>query len=215
MPIGSQQNPDTNWTEQLSVGLAFSPNGEILYVISMCNIYQYDLQNGTWYHVAGIDTAYLYFTKYDNCYIGPDSKLYVGNYHGTSKQMSVIDNPDVWGAGCNFCPRCLRLDSLGIYAAAGTPPCMPNYSLGAQECWALGNDELLMLNDELEVWPNPASAMLHVKASPALQRREKELYNFVGQKIYTTKENQIDVRKYAPGVYYIKVGTVVKKIIIE
>ncbi len=40
MPVGSQHDPaDTTLPEHLSVGLAYSPNGKLLYVISMSNIW--------------------------------------------------------------------------------------------------------------------------------------------------------------------------------
>jgi len=213
MPAGSQHIPnDTTITERLSVALSYSPNSEFLYVISMSNIYQYDLQNDTWYHVAGLDTTYLKFQDYDASYFGPDGKLYIGNFGGGSKQMSRIDNPDIKGAGCNFCPRCLRLDSLGIYAAAGTPPCMPNYSLGADSCWPVGITQYIHEKTQLEVYPNPTSSTLYIKST---SNSKRELFNSIGQLLFTTKENEIDVSKYSKGVYYLKVASKFKKIIIE
>jgi hypothetical protein len=141
--------------ERLSVGLCFSANGKFLYVASMSNIYQYDLSDSTWFHVAGLDTSYTQFQYYETMYMGSDGKIYEGNASGLSKQMSVIDSPDIKGAGCNFCPRCLRLDSLGANAFVGTPPCMPNYGLGAKTCWPLdiGNVNATV---EWSIYPNPA-----------------------------------------------------------
>jgi hypothetical protein len=213
MPTGSQHKPDTTITEKLSVGLAFSPNGEILYAISICNIYQYDIQNNTWFHVAGLDTTIQQFQNYDASYLGPDNKLYIGNFAGLSKQMSVINNPDVKGAGCNFCPRCLRFDSLGIYAAASTPPCMPNYSLGVDSCWPLSiptppNE----IAESFGIYPNPASNMLYIKSS---SNSKRELYNSIGQLLFTTKQNEINITKYSKGIYYIKVENEVKKVVFE
>ena len=213
MPIGSQHNPnDTTITEHMSVALAFSPNSEILYVISMSNIYQYDLQNETWFHVVGLDTTYQKFQNYDASYFGADGKLYIGNFGGTSKQMSRIDNPDVQGVGCNFCARCLRLDTLGANAYAGTPPCMPNYSLGAQICWPESTKDIENNKNKFEVYPNPSSTSLYIKTE---SKEQRELYNSIGQLLFTTKENEIDVRKYSKGVYYLKVASKFKKIIIE
>ncbi|MBK6331153.1 MAG: hypothetical protein IPF62_11815 [Bacteroidetes bacterium] len=176
MPIGSEHNPnDTTLLEHLSVGLAYSPNAQLLYVISKRNIYQYDLQNETWYYVAGLDTSFIEFQDYDASYLGPDNKLYIGNFAGLSTQMSVINNPDIKGAGCNFCPRCLRLDTVGI---AGTPPCMPNYSLGAQTCWPLGSTQLTVDSQQLVLYPNPVSHKLYIKTE---SKQKRELYNSVGQ----------------------------------
>jgi hypothetical protein len=129
----------------------------------MSNIWQYDLQDTTWYHVAGLDTSYQKFQDYDASYLGPNNKLYIGNFAGLSKQMSIIENPDVKGAGCNFCPRCLRLDTL-VNGYISTPPCMPNYSLGAQDCWSLATSQLPNKSmSELVAYPNPATSVLNIE----------------------------------------------------
>ncbi len=214
MPIGSMYDPsDTAKKERLSVGLAFSPNNKFLYVISRRNIYQYDLLDNSWFHVAGLDTSYQEFQDYESAYLGPDSKIYIGNFAGLSKQMSRIDNPDVKGAGCNFCPRCLRLDSLGANAYVGTPPCMPDYGLGAKVCWPLSMNEFENLKmSELEVYPNPTSSVFYIKNK---EGKKKELYNAIGQLFFSTKENEIDVSGLAKGVYYLRVENQVVKVIVE
>jgi hypothetical protein len=216
MPIGSENNPNNpTATEHLSVGLAYSPNGQFLYVISMRNIYQYDLQDQTWFHVAGLDTTHLQFQDYDPAYLGPDEKIYIGNFAGQSKQMSRIDNPDVKGAGCNFCPRCLRLDSLvvpqGNYSA-GTPPCMPNYSLGAKVCDPEGVEDVEKEDMELLVYPNPSTSKLHISTKSKANRL---LYNSVGELIISTRKNEIDISHLPRGVYFLKVGNMVRKVIVE
>ena len=223
MPFGSQHIPsDTNIMERLSVGLAFSPNGKFLYVISQRNIYQYDLQDNTWFRLAGLDTTHQQFQDYENAYLGPDNKIYIGNFAGGSKQMSVIDNPDIKGIGCNFCPRCLRLDTLSGFVRARTPPCMPNYSLGAKVCYPESAEQLIMKNEELIIYPNPSSTKIVVRCQMTNVR--KELYNSVGQLILSIQptpnpskggEDEIDVRNLSKGVYYLRVGNVSKKVIVE
>ncbi len=41
-----------------------------------------------------MDTVYDYFMGYSMGYLGWDDKLYIGNWHGLGKTMSVIDSPD-------------------------------------------------------------------------------------------------------------------------
>ena len=213
MPIGSQQMPsDSSLTERLSTGLCFSPNGEFLYVISGWNIYQFDLQDNTWFHVSGLDTVANAAQGYETAYLGPDGKIYIGNFHGLSKQMSRIDNPDIKGAGCNFCPRCLRLDSLGANAYVGTPPCMPNYGLGAKTCWPLAAEDVLIGNDHLSVYPNPTNSILNFKNKTG---KSKYLYNTLGQLIRTTQSNEMDIRGLHPGVYYVQCDGETRKVIVE
>ena len=213
MPQGSQYNPNApNDMEKLCKGLAYSPNGQYLYAIGQFNIWQFDFADSSWFHVAGMDTTFNKFQEYDASYYGADSKLYIGNFGGTSKQMSRIDAPNTKGAGCNFCPKCLRLDSLVGFAYTGTPPCMPNYSLGKDSCYPLGVSHYMDKSNILVAYPNPASTVLYIKSE---SKEKRELYNSVGQLLSTTKENEIDVRKFSKGIYYIKVGNTVRKIIIE
>lgn len=210
IPLVSAHDPnDTTQKDYVTVGLAFSPNGKLLYVVSPYNLFQYDLQDNTWYHVAGLDTSWLEFQLYVNAYLAQNNKMYIGNFGGQSTQMSVINNPDIKGAGCNFCPRCLRLDTVGF---VGTPPCMPNYSLGADSCWPVGLTQHEKDNILLEVFPNPSSTILHIKSS---SKDNRELYNSIGQLLFSTKENEIEVRNLAKGMYYLKVGNSIKKVIIE
>jgi Secretion system C-terminal sorting domain len=207
MPAGSQHIPsDTTIMERLSVGLAFSPNNKYLYVISMSNIYQYDFIDDTWFHIAGIDTDYTYFTKYETCYLGPDGKLYIGNSHGTSKQMSIINNPNDKGSACNFCPRCLRLDSLGTNAYVGTPPCMPDYNLGAKTCFPLSTPNMLNSLGSLSVYPNPVMDELHIQYFEK-ENTELDLLDMTGRIVKrktllaSDKKGSIDMNDLSTGIY--------------
>ena len=213
MPIASQYEPlDSTITERSPTGLCYSPNGKLLYVFGYSNIFQYDLQDSSWYHVAGMDTSFIQFQDYTNAYLGPNDKIYIGNFGGASKQMSVIDNPDVKSAGCNFCPKCLRVDTLINGYSLGTPPCMPNYSLGARECYPESTNEIIDKQNALVVYPNPAATRIFIKTK---SKQKKELYNSIGQLIFSTKENEIDVSRLSKGVYYIKCEGQSKKVIIE
>jgi hypothetical protein len=221
MPWGSQHIPtDTTLMERLSVGLAFSLNNKFLYVISMSNVYQYDLHDSTWFHVAGIDTSALQFQDYETAYLGPDKKVYIGNFGGGSKQMSVIDSPDVKGAGCNFCPRCLRLDSLGSFGIVGTPPCMPNYGLGEQECWPLAVDQYANeAISQLNIYPNPVSTDLTLEYfAKNHDLLSYEIYNTIGQsmmkgKLQPNRKTVVNVSDLPNGVYFLKCASICKKII--
>ena len=213
MPKAPQYNPNApSDSERLTKGLAYSPNNKFLYVIGQFNIWQFDFDDSSWYHVAGMDTTFMQFQHYEASYYGGDGKLYIGNFGGTSKQMSRIDNPDAKGAGCNFCPRCLRLDSLGIYAIATTPPCMPNYSLGAQECWPLSNQDITINHSTFNVYPNPVSNKLKIDNATM---KKKTLYNAIGLLILTTNDDVIDVRNYPKGMYYIKCVDQTKRFIVD
>ncbi|MBK6331650.1 MAG: hypothetical protein IPF62_14580 [Bacteroidetes bacterium] len=175
VPIDSTGYPiwdTTGRRDSTILGVCFSPNDSFLYINKYMHTYQYEYNNPdsnqAWYEVHRYDTIAEY-SLFGQMQKGIDGRIYIGNFGGLSKQMSVVNNPDVKGVGCNFCPRCLRLDTLGNITA-GTPPCMPNYGLGAQVCWALVNDELLMLNEELVVYPNPSSAIFYIKNADGKRR---------------------------------------------
>jgi hypothetical protein len=196
-------------------GCAFSNNGRFLYVIKVNNIWQYDLfdpdSSTAWVHIA---TNILNFPNYQVsiiAYLAPDNKIYIGNKNGLGNNMSVIENPDVKGVGCGFCAQCFIFPNIGVQS----PPCMPNYDLGADSsiCWAVGVHEVVKIVDDWVVYPNPSSNKIYIKNTK--YQSKKELYNSVGQLMLATKENEIDVSRFAKGIYYLRCGFQTKKIIIE
>jgi hypothetical protein len=198
--------------DSTTIGVCFSPNGKFLYVSKYAHILQYNLQNKSWYHVSGIDTTDSFFAGYSLINVAHDGKLYIGNWHGTSMQMSVIDNPDGAGVNCNFCRKCFRSPKI-VDGWLSNPPCMPNYGLGAKTCYpSLLNPPKEDLNT-VEVYPNPASTKIVVRCQ--MSDVSKELYNSVGQLILSTKENEIDVHNLSSGIYYLKVGIQTKKVVVE
>ncbi len=196
-------------------GCAFSNNGRFLYVIKVNNIWQYDLfdpdSSTAWVRIA---TNMLNLPNYQVsiiAYLAPDNKIYIGNKNGLGNNMSVIENPDVKGVGCNFCAQCFIFPGVG----ASCPPCMPNYDLGEDSsiCWAVGVHEVVKIVDDWVAYPNPSSNKIYIKN--AKYQSKKELYNSVGQLIFTTKENEMDVSRYTKGMYYIRCEGMSKKVIIE
>ena len=74
--------------------------------------------------------------------------------------------------------------------------------------------------DEVErtsfsVYPNPVHGKLVIQSSPAFINKKKELYNSLGQLVFTTKSNEIDVSSYSKGIYYLKCEHQVVKVVIE
>ncbi len=64
----------------------------------------------------------------------------------------------------------------------------------------------------ITIYPNPASDNIYIKAA---SRQEKELYNSFGQLLFTTNENEINTSKLSKGIYFLKIGNLAKRIIIE
>lgn len=208
-------NPvDSTQEDFFTEGLAFSPNGRFIYVYMYYNIQQLDLWDADtstqWSVVAELDTTWEAFQSYSGMYLGPDSKLYIGNWGSVyCKQMSYFNSPNEKGLASDFCPRCLRFPKYGV----SRPPTMPNYDLGEElPCWTLGNEETEKRMEDLQVYPNPAKTTLFIKTE---NNGKRELYNSVGQLLISTKENEIDVSIYCEGLYYFKCGNTVRKVVIE
>jgi hypothetical protein len=93
---------------------------------------------------------------------------------------------------------------------------MPNYSLGADSssCWPLSNTDLpnSSKGGALQAYPNPANSILYLATT---FKQKRKLYNYTGQLLFTTTENKIDVSKYPRGLYFVKCGVDVIKVILE
>ena len=194
-----------NFTESLAI----SPNGRFVYVGGAYGIRQLDLQDPDtatqWAVVAGQDTI-TSFSQYSSIGLGPDDKLYIGNWHGFSNAMSVLNKPDEKGLACEFCPRCLRFPKFNNIANVKQPPNMPNYKLGAANpiCWTAGVEEVPE-ETSLEVYPNPAKGSFTIAY--------KGTSNFIltdvmGKRCMTVllpmdkNKVEVDVQHLPSGVYF-------------
>ncbi len=209
-------------------GGCYSPNGRYIYIAKYYHIWQYDTQdpdsNTAWYRVAGLDTVWQAFQSYSNVFPGPDGRVYIGNWNGLSNQMSVINKPNEKGINCEWCPRCLRFDTVFNYAGISQPPNMPNYGLGMDSslCWPLANEEPIMKNDELVVYPNPASTSITISCEALIGKRVKvSLYNKLGQAMmsqechFVQQKSNLDISFLPSGVYLLKVGEWVRRVVVE
>jgi hypothetical protein len=157
-----------------------------------------------------MDTIPNWFQTYTSMYLGPDGRIYVGYGNGFANYMSAILYPDNKGAACGWSPRYLKFPAIGV----GALPCMPNYHLGKLPgCATVGVSSYYSSKEEFEVYPNPSSTKIVVRCRMSDVR--KELYNSIGQLILSTKENEIDVHNLSRGIYYLKVGNVSRKLVVE
>jgi hypothetical protein len=70
-------------------------------------------------------------------------------------------------------------------------------------------------SSSFSVYPNPVSEKLYIQASVELANKKKEFYNSLGQLLFTTKRDIIDVSAYAKGIYYLKCEHQVVKVVVE
>jgi hypothetical protein len=150
-------------------------------------------------------TTWAAFQTYGVAYLGLDDKLYIGNWNGFSPAMSVINNPDVNGAGCNFCPKCLRFPHHPPYidGYVSNPPNMLNYKLGAKNppC-VMGVPEVVQGKKvEFSVSTNPTNGMLTIET---IEKGQFEIIDLLGRVVHQSKvinqKSQIDISQHSAGV---------------
>ena len=163
----------------------------------------------------GADTSDFAFENYKSLQLGIDGRMYIGKVGGGFKQFSVIDYPDLKGAACGFCRKCFRVDNA--LGGLNTPPNVPDFNLGADlsmlPCAPLaihqfGNLEM----SQLEIYPNPSSSIFYIKNRKG---KKKVMFNSVGQMVFDTTKEAIEVSRLSKGVYYIKVEGEIKKVVVE
>jgi len=221
--------PGVAWADTFMSGACYSPNGRFLYVNAWYNLYQLDLDEPdsslAWYHVANMDTTYDQFQNWTVQYMGPDGKIYLGHRNGFSTAFSYIANPDVKGAGCNFCPKCLQFP---LPAGVNTPPCMPNYALGKDttlNCWPMGlseSEESAAAEKEWVVYPNPAQTQLSIE-SEAFKNglNSLRIFNLMGQCVLEEEfktasgKHTVSVQGLPAGVYVVRVNGGVRRVLKE
>ena len=104
-------------------GIEFSPDGNLLYAgdISTGEIYQYNLLapniENSQVSIGFVQQFSAGFEFSAACQLGPDNKIYIANIFAPN--LSVINNPNVLGIGCNFDPNGVNLG--GKLSLAGLP----------------------------------------------------------------------------------------------
>ena len=115
-------------------GAEFSPDGKLLYVSANnsvsdpCKLYQFDITSN---NAATIIATKQVISQTTPLYagalqLGPDKKIYLARWNANA--ISVIDNPNVYGAGCNFILNKIYLGNFGSNPVQfGLPTFMQSY----------------------------------------------------------------------------------------
>lgn len=116
------------YTSNLLYGVAFSPNGKLLYVTVNNNgdVYQYNLALGNQAAiiaskvVVGTAPGVQYFRSM-GMQLGPDKKLYIVSDLDTN--LATIEEPDSIGIACNYNPTAVLLGTNKV-GHLGLPNCI-------------------------------------------------------------------------------------------
>ncbi len=221
----------------------FSPNGNLIYVTHTndgsqatdSRLYQYDLtapnigaSRDTLYHWVYPDIAGHFKRAPDNkiylsvayqcqgiyCYPYPDSV-----YNQTNMNLSVINDPDVVGSGCNFSPSSFYLGGKRTYYGL---PNNPDYEMGpliGSGCDSLvgvKSQEFGVRSAELHVFYHPGWQVAFVNAE-GLKGKNYSLhvYDLTGREVfkesgklngaYYTKDLRCE--GFANGLYVVNLRT--------
>ena len=203
--------------DDANVGVAFSPNDSLLYVTTAYSVWQipiYDTNTANYLKLSGPDTLLDYFPHFNNIALAPNGKIYIGNYHGISKSMDFIDQPNIRGKGCGFKGRGKGAIS-NAYTGLEVPPNMPSYSLGAlvgSPCDTLNKPKPPLPVNWL-VYPNPASEQINITVPIDATQLQYQIINMLGMQVQNnslpinTNHQAIinDISALANGVYIIKI----------
>ena len=118
------------------------------------------------------------------------------NYIGTGSGIKVKPTQAVtkYIQAIDVC-NSIRYDTMTVYA------------------YPVGITELGTANDEFLVYPNPTHNKFQIISKTP--NSKKELYNSVGQLVFSTYGNEIDVSRYSKGVYYLKCGRYNRKLVVD
>lgn len=123
---GIVSNPITLYTGDQHYGVEFSPNSKVLYLSTtfstpLRRIIQYDLTATDIVTSAyNIDNPLGYHMALQ---LGPNGKIYVAQL--LDAKLSVINDPNIIGAGCNF--QSGAIDLAGRVCQFGLPPFISSY----------------------------------------------------------------------------------------
>ena len=194
-------------------GISFSPDGNLLYISNLLELYQFDL------FAEDIEASKILIAEYDGVVnptttniflgaIGNDGKIYWcprrKNYN-----LHVVNEPNRRGLACDFVHRAITLPE----ACDGGLPSFPNYSLGptGSPC------DISIENNGIEdcglkdifPYPNPTSNRVTIAGEVKAGYRF-QLYDVLGKMIYSNTIDQFQEtfnlpKELSSGVYVYKI----------
>jgi len=200
-----------------SIGVAFSPNSRYLYTSSHVKIAQWDTYASnvaaSKVVVAEIDSVPCpnYWNQFYLMQLAFDGKIYVSS-NNSNHCMTVINDPDVGGTGCNAVPHGLTIPRSN----ASSVPNHPNYELGAlagSPCDTLTTTgQIYSQQINISGYPNPAQEIF-VLTYPAFEHVGKiEIFDVLGGLVLSdivppwSQIQKIDISNLSSGIYNCKIS---------
>jgi len=194
----------------------------LLYYSTWDSIWQIDLN-----YPNPIQTKLLVYADQNNnvCMgqhqLGPDGKIYIANMlfcggptninDSLNTHLSVIEQPDVSGVGCNVLPYFQLIGGGRTYLGL---PNMPNYNLGVLAgslCDTLTSIHAITATEQgFEIIPNPVSSdfkISHSEIANAQNYFELKIFNSTGQLVFKDRMfrigDNVNCTTFSSGLYAI------------
>ncbi len=201
-------------------GVAFSPNSRFLYVSSVEDVYQYDMQapdiEATMVHIATWDGFYSpgppFATLFDVAQLAPDGKIYIATGNGTDK-LHVINEPDQLGLACDIQQHAITLPTYNFNSL----PNHPNYHLGPVDgsvCDSLGINVVVAeeaVHGSVAAYPNPSTGSFTLSYAPQPVAGDLEVRDLSGRLVLKerlppwSQVHRVELRK-AAGMYQCRMS---------
>lgn len=197
-----------------SAGVAFSPSGRFLYVSSVLDVYQVDMEAAdvaaSILHIAEWDSTYSPFppfgTMFDAAQLAPDGKIYISTGNSTDK-LHVINHPDSLGLACNIAQHDIALPTIWFNSL----PNHPNYHLGALDGSVCDSLDVGLVeqpeNLNLILYPNPNAGAFAITYAPQPTSGVLEVVALDGRVVHResvapwSQLKRVELRDLSPGLY--------------
>lgn len=216
----------------LAFGTAFSSDSKQLYVASIWNIYQLNvdsaLTNPQLNNVAANDSFAdpqpPFYTNFNLAYLAANGKIYLTTGNSTV-YLHEINYPDSIGLACNVQQHSVVMPCLHGQAV----PNHPNYYLGRKigsPCDSLTSISEIEHDFNFNIYPNPNNGNFKtIYLLPQNKKGKLEIFDINGRKIFSQNLPQwstfqnISIPYLASGVYAVKINSdnfsVTKKLLVQ
>jgi Secretion system C-terminal sorting domain len=200
------------------MGSAFSPNGRFLYVTTVKEIFQYDLE------APDIPASRVLLDTWDGfsdplpatfltCQLGPDCKIYIQT-NQQARWLHVVHYPDALGQNCYFEQRGFKLPTPNRLSI----PFFPNFRLGPSDNPGVPCTSVVHTTapptplPSVSVFPNPATDYLRIVPNRRYEGKgQLLLFNAAGAEVRnltfnpSAESSMININDLPAGLYWYQV----------
>lgn len=194
-------------------GLAFSFDSKLLYLTTVQNLYQIDLSDFSWQHLAFHESydEHGWPVTIGKMMLGPDCRIYIAP-GATTFYMHVIHQPNQKGDGCQFEARALRSPTKINHAFPNLPMYRFDGACDSSIVFPVTTavEPFDPAKEWVKIFPNPADDRLSVQiAGPLTTSENLYITDLAGRKMKLIETPigpstiEVDVGEMPPGLYFL------------